>query len=852
MTRPPRLVVYPWQGEFRPVWLTYGYGDQEAGEAEPVEGPYITYGQIFVDAATGERILFAPTLQTAENPTTGSGLAVTPLTATHTTRTLNIVRVDTTSTYRLKDTTHNRDIITYDAACDSAYDWDYEIAPDLKDGTFPVSEDTDGDHNWNRLPTNTTAAQRTSGQQPEVDAHHFVRQQYEWYDAIAGGRDGWDDGNYPNPPVPPQTIHVVAHCRWPDRSCRENNAYCWSREVGGTWVFWLAFMEGDATNYDYMAGSHFIVAHEYQHAVTHFSFEDGAHDPGLSYILWTWSMAVHEGLSDTFGALSTEQWLPSRDISPATPPLVFRNLVFPRDTAAYDNRKLDHFADRNTTTDGYSRGTILAHCAYLMGKGGVHQRTGRSPEYIPVYSPGRQTVGGKNVPKAARIWYRALSHYFSTHGALTGIPSNDENTFRTLRNGCVSAAADLYGSGSAEHRNTILAFYAVGLHPQDVNYGADVTFLRWGVSWDLSRNYVGLTSPDYSSLDLFVNNGGASEWNAIINVTDPSTGLPTDYENTVYCRVRNVGDEEARDVEVEFDYAKAGTATWIWLPVVDKNGNAQRLNIGTLAAGQSNFPDSDQNSPPASASVKWCIPPLAPGEVVHHFCLRARVTSSNDVNPHNNEVQSNIAYTAYSPPSPAMLVFVAGNPSQEVEIPLDLKLEAKLPEGWKAVIEGVDKGKWLKPGEERLFKLLIEMAPGADERLEPPLDGDLYGEMGGDVEGKFTGSLTDTVLKKDVLVGQFAAHLHGVGTVCGRFEGKIDLHTGEVHGHVVGSHPLKLGEGLDAEIRACLRPWRRVDVSQWHDGELIGGVTVQVQVPWERGPCAYKLPPTDTMVKAKK
>jgi Zn-dependent metalloprotease len=846
MTDVPRLVVYPWQGEFHLAWVTYGYGDLDEREGEPVDAPYIAYGQMFVDAKTGERILFAPTLQTAETATTGSGLAVTPLTPPHSTRALNVVRVDTTSTYRLKDTTHNRDIFTFDAACSASYDANFEISSALKNGTLPLSEDTDGNHNWNRLPTSTSAAQRTSGQQPEVDAHHMVRQQYEWYDALSGGRDGWDDGNYPNPPVPPQTISVLAHCRWPGGSCQDNNAYCWSYKSGGTWIFWLAFMDGDATTWDYLVGSRFVVAHEYQHAITHFSFEDGAHNPGLTYS--GWFGAVHEGLSDVFGGLSSEDWLPARDISHATPPQVFRNLVYPRDAAAYASNKLDHFDDRNTTSGYYARGTILAHCAYLMAKGGVHVRSSRTPQYIPVYSLGRQTVGGKNVPKAARIWYRALSHYFSTHGSLTGIPANDESAFRTLRNGCVSAAVDLYGSGSLEHRNTILAFYAVGLHPTDTTYGADVTFLRWGVSWDLSRDYVGLTSPDYASLDLFVNNGGSSEWNALINVIDPSTGLPTQYENNVYCRVRNVGDADATNVQVEFHYAKAGTATWTWLPVEDKNGNAQTLNIGTLAAGQSTFSDSAQNSPPASAGIKWYIPPLASGETVDHYCIRARVTSSNDVNTHNNEVQSNIAYTPYTPPSPFTMTLVAGNPFREREIRHRLSLRARLPEGWKTHLEKYVEGDLLQPGEERPFEFVIEVPPGADEALEPPLDGDVRGTMHGDFEGEYSGSLTGTILDGNGLAGQFAALLPETGIISGPFKGALDWETAEINGRVVCPHPHKAGEHAVVEVEGCLRPWRRVDISQWADDELIGGVTVQVQVPWSKGPCAHKLPPTETKV----
>jgi Zn-dependent metalloprotease len=851
LTDPPHLVVYPWQGRFPLVWVTYGYSAYDKDiDGHPKDVAGITFGKIFVDAKTGEIILFAPTFMTAETPDTGSGLAVTPLTGAHITRALNIVRVDASATYRLKDTTLNRNIVTYDAECSYSYNSDSEIESAIKNGTLPVSEDTDGDKTWNRLPTSSTTAQRTSGQQPEVDAHYFARKQYEWYEAISGGRDGWDDGKYANPPVPPQTINVLAHCRMVDLYgglCTDNNAYKWNRKSGGIWTYWLAFMDGDATIYDYPAGSNFIFAHEYQHAITDFTFEDGLGDPGLEYS--GWRGAVHEGLSDVFGALSTEQWLPGRDISLASPPQVFRNIVFPRDAAAYSANKNDHFDDRNIKTTYYERGTILAHCAYLMGKGGVHQRSARTPPLIPVYSLGRQTVGGKNMPKAARIWYRALDYYFSTFGALTGMPANDENSFRTLRDGCVSAAIDLYGSGSAEHLNTVLAFYAVGLHPTTTSYGADVTFLLWGVSWDLSRDYVGLTCGNYQSLDLFVNNGGASEWNALINVIDPSTGSPTQYENTVYCRVRNVGDQAANSVQVQFYYAKAGTAIWSWDPVTDKNGIVQTLNVGTLAAGQSNFPDSDQNSPPASASIKWHIPPLVAGETVDHFCLKAVVTSTNDVNPHNNEVQSNVGYTAYSPMTPATAIFVAGNPFQDREIPVALKLETVLPERWKAVIEEDFGGVYLKPGEALNFTIKVQMPPGADARLQPPLDGNLDGHLYGDVSGRFIGSLSDVALEGTGIRGRFAAQLPHIGPLVGTFTGTIDLSTGQVKGKVVGVHCIGLDKQVCVGVEACLRPSRRVEVSQWDGAELIGGVTLQIQVPSKQGPCARELTPTNTRVK---
>jgi hypothetical protein len=310
---------------------------------------------------------------------------------------------------------------------------------------------------------------------------------------------------------------------------------------------------------------------------------------------------------------------------------------------------------------------------------------------------------------------------------------------------------------------------------------------------------------------------------------------------------------------VQFEYAKAGTAPVTWLPVKDKNGVVQTLNVGTLNAGNSNFPDSDQNNPPSLASVKWCIPPLAAGDLVDHFCLRAKVTSSNDVNPYNNETQSNIAYSTYSPLEPAKSVFTVGNPLEKT-IPIDLKVKTTLPKSWKVYRENFGEAK-LRPGEERPFIVEIKMSSGADTHLETPLNGDIWGELHEGLSGPFTGSLTDTILRGKRLKGQFSANriyslakswpeaLFHPRTIVGMFTGTINLDTGRVSGTVVGSYQRgKAVDRIKMRIEACLRPWRRVNISQWHNGDILGGVTIQVQVPWEKDPCTVKLPKTNTKV----
>jgi hypothetical protein len=165
----PRLVIYPWQEGFRLTWTTYAFGvvDVKDPSGKPTGTKGVQLVQVFVDALTGEQFIFAPTRTDLETPDSGSGLSVTPLKGPFSTRPLKIVRVDTTSTYRLRDTTHQgldprqgRDIITYDTEGAN-----YPDIPDaLRQNKVPVSEDIDGDKNWSRVPADTTDIERTTSQ----------------------------------------------------------------------------------------------------------------------------------------------------------------------------------------------------------------------------------------------------------------------------------------------------------------------------------------------------------------------------------------------------------------------------------------------------------------------------------------------------------------------------------------------------------------------------------------------------------------------------------------------------------------------------------------------------------------
>jgi hypothetical protein len=275
------------------------------------------------------------------------------------------------------------------------------------------------------------------------------------------------------------------------------------------------------------------------------------------------------------------------------------------------------------------------------------------------------------------------------------------------------------------------------------------------------------------------------------------------------------------------------------------------LNIGTLAAGQSNFPDSNQNSPPATASVKWWIPPLESGETVDHFCIRARVFSISDVNPHNSEVQSNVAYTMFLPGAMARLGFFIANDRREA-FPLELLVTHTLPRDWRLNFAEPTHRVVLKPGETRRIHALIEVPARAGRSLEAPFDGRLRGSISGGGSVRATGTLHRGAFEGGRFHGLVALSADNGAHVAGRFEGSLDVATALLDGWIEGDvQPADGGPPKAARVRftGCLRPNRIINIGQLVDGVPASGLSVQIQVPLPAGGCFEELPPTDTIVK---
>lgn len=808
-----KLVVLPHEGGFRLAWKVEGL---VTGKQHP-EDPFLTSlpGANYLDAHTGEKLRSFLHGAAAENPDNGSGLSNLPFGGPYHNRALKIVRLDATNTYRLRDTTHSRDIITFDwGGADPDY---FDTAQRITAGTVPLSSDTDGDKNWNDVAADTTIGELTSSQQTEVDAHYETGQVYEWYDAIAGvgGREGFDDNNYGSNVPSNMPVYNLAHV-----NIGNAQFYAMDNDAGKR-VSYLSYGDNADDGTRAWAGSPFVVCHEYHHGITQHSV--GSSSPEYPTTFNGWSRALSEGLSDAFGGMYSKAWYAGLEISETG--TMLRNVAFPRDPEANTFGK-DHWADRDTDEgNAYPRGMILAHCAYLLDQGGVHQRAGRTPELIPVHPLGTEDIGGVQASVTARIWYRMMATRFATVE-----PYDTEESFEKIRTECVASAVDLYGSDSDQHRAVVQAFYAVGLHPAGETYGADVTALRWGASWKFSIPYLGISTPSWSSVDLFINNGGTSEWNAIINVE----GSDELVENSVYCRVRNIGDQSASSVHVTFEYAKYGTAPVVWTAMEDAEGNVQTLDIPSLAAGESNFSMAEQNTPPDTARVMWSIPPHAPDEEVDHYCIRASITASNDVNPQNKNVQSNVAYFAMVGMKVHSMGFHIGNPKKK-PMRARLRLTHNFPEGWVINIRENLDNILLSPMTEQVVHLDVTRPEGTsdddDTRCSPPYDGEIQGKVWGCISGHVSGTLTQTSALGSHLQGHIAVKVAGSCTlIVGRFTGRFNCHKGTLTGTIVGAHSCCDGiKKVCIPFDGTVRPIRRIEIEQFDGNEVLGGVSFQLR-----------------------
>jgi len=274
-------------------------------------------------------------------------------------------------------------------------------------------------------------------------AHNYAGNVYDYYKNVFN-RDSYDNAG--------ATLKASAHF-----STSYNNAY-WN----GTQ---MVYGDGDGSQFIALSRDLDVDAHELTHAVTErtaglvYSNESGALNEATSDILGN----SCEAYSENAGTPNANTWKVGEDIyTPSTSGDALRYMNNP--TA--DGYSKDYYPERITGTadnGGVHGNSGIANLAYyLMVMGGSHPRGKTSVVVTPL-----SATSSTSLDMAQRIWYRALTVYFTS-----------STNFSAARTGTVNAATDLYGAAAAA--TVTAAWDAVGA-PGGSGGGGGTTTLSNGV-----------------------------------------------------------------------------------------------------------------------------------------------------------------------------------------------------------------------------------------------------------------------------------------------------------------------------------------------------------------------------------
>ncbi|ENQ3107388.1 thermolysin Metallo peptidase. MEROPS family M04 [Bacillus sp. 491mf] len=245
-----------------------------------------------------------------------------------------------------------------------------------------------------------------------VDAHYYAGVTYNYYKNTFN-RNSYDNAGG----ALKSTVHYGSNY---------NNAF-WNGSQ-------MVYGDGDGYTFIPLSGGLDVVGHELTHAVT---------ERSSNLIYQNESGALNEAISDIFGTLieyydnRNPDWEIGEDIyTPSTAGDALRSMS---DPTKYSDP--DHYSKRYTGTSDnggvHTNSSIINKAAYLLVNGGTHYGV---------------TVNGIGKDKVGAIYYRANTLYFT-----------QSTTFSQARAGLVQAAADLYGTNSAEVAAVKQSYDAVGV-----------------------------------------------------------------------------------------------------------------------------------------------------------------------------------------------------------------------------------------------------------------------------------------------------------------------------------------------------------------------------------------------------
>lgn len=280
--------------------------------------------------------------------------------------------------------------------------------------SLPGTMFTDSDNVWNS---------GTSRQEQGVEGHWAGAQVWDYLDQTFGRNSL--DGN---------GMQIRATVDVQSGTYMPNNAF-WSPTLNQ-----IVFGRGDGVNYNPFTILD-VVAHEYGHGLTDYESnliyqgESGALNEAYSDIL---------GISvDFFANPSGANWLLGDGIIPSGG--AFRSMSNPNQYSDPDTYGGTHWINPNSSFDNggvHINSGVANYMFYLLSEGG-----GGTNDNGDSYS-----VTGIGIDKAAQIWYRAQTTYFTS-----------STNFSAARTATLNATSDLYGSTSTEYDEVQNAWHAVGV-----------------------------------------------------------------------------------------------------------------------------------------------------------------------------------------------------------------------------------------------------------------------------------------------------------------------------------------------------------------------------------------------------
>jgi len=284
---------------------------------------------------------------------------------------------------------------------------------------------TDADNTWGNF-SNTDAA--TAG----TDAHYGLALTWDFYKTMFGrnGIDGTGKTTY-------SKVHYgrnYANAGWSD------GCFC------------MTYGDGDKRTIGPLVSID-IAGHEMSHGVT-------SRTAGLIYS--GESGGLNEGTSDIFGSMveysSNNTTSPPNYLMGERIYLANAGVVNPTKALRYmfkpslDGRSPDCYSSSVGSLDVHYSSGIANHFFYLLAEGAVAP-TGFALTPAQLVCNADVTLTGVGRDAASRIWYRALTVYMTSSTKYAG-----------ARSATLSAAADLFGTGSAQYNKVAAAWAAVNVN----------------------------------------------------------------------------------------------------------------------------------------------------------------------------------------------------------------------------------------------------------------------------------------------------------------------------------------------------------------------------------------------------